>query len=184
MTDEKLAVLARTDKRARERLLNKYTPLVKSVAARFFIHGGEAQDLEQEGMMGLNSAINSFEDGCGAVFSTYAYACARNAVLDAVKKSVGDKQSALNDFVPIVEVGVDAYTPTPEDEVIKSENRREFLRKISKALSSFEFKVMVMRLDGMGVSEISETLEKSQKSVSNALARSKVKLEKLYGVKD
>ena len=67
---------------------------------------------------------------------------------------------------------------------IKSENRREFLRKISKALSSFEFKVMVMRLDGMGVSEISETLEKSQKSVSNALARSKVKLEKLYGVKD
>ena len=176
MTDEKLAVLARTDKRARERLLNKYTPLVKSVAARFFIHGGETQDLEQEGMMGLNSAINSFEDGCGAVFSTYAYACARNAVLDAVKKSVGDKQSALNDFVPIVEVGVDAYTPTPEDEVIKSENRREFL--------SFEFKVMVMRLDGMGVSEISETLEKSQKSVSNALARSKVKLEKLYGVKD
>ena len=81
-------------------------------------------------------------------------------------------------------MGVDAYTPTPEDEVIKSENRREFLRKISKALSSFEFKVMVMRLDGMGVSEISETLEKSQKSVSNALARSKVKLEKLYGVKD
>lgn len=183
MTDENLAIFARTDKRAQERLINKYSPLVKSVAAHFFLRGGEPQDLEQEGMMGLISAINSFDGNGGAVFSTYAFACVHNAVLDAVKKSVGDKHSALNDFVPIVEVRADAYSPTPEDEVIKSENRREFLRKISKKLSSFEFKVIVMRLDGLSVGEIAETLEKPQKSVSNALARSKTKLEKLYGVK-
>ena len=43
-----------------------------------------------------------------------------------------------------------------------------------------EFKATVMYVDGMGVAEISSALGKSQKSVSNALARAKQKLIKLY----
>lgn len=178
MTEEERVISARTDKAELDGLLKKYTPLVKAVCARFFLQGGEAEDLEQEGMVGLYSAISTFEDG-GANFSTYAYACVRNAVVSAVKKSVGAKQSALNDFVPIVEVG-DAYFETPEDEIIKRENKREFLQKIAKELSSLEFKTMEMRLEGMSAGEIARALGKPQKSVSNALARAKVKLLKLY----
>ena len=180
MTDEESVISARGgDKSAEEQLLNKYSPLAKAIAARFFLSGGETEDLVQEGMVGLYSAIYSFDKG-SASFSTYAYACVRNAVLDAVKKSRGAKHSALNNFVPIVEIGGEASPVSPEDELIKRENRREFLQKISKSLSSLEFKVIVMHLDGMGVAEISEALEKPQKSVSNALARSKTKLLKLY----
>ena len=47
-----------------------------------------------------------------------------------------------------------------------------------------EFKAIVMQLDGMSVAEISSALEKSQKSVSNALARAKTKLVKLYKKED
>ena len=101
-------------------------------------------------------------------------------MISAVKKSNGDKYSALNNFVPIVEIGGKASPQSPEDEVILSENRREFLQKISKNLSSLEFKVTVMYVDGMSVTEISAALEKSQKSVSNALARAKLKLTRLY----
>ncbi len=179
MNKENPVVLARTDKAAQERLLNEYTPLVKAIAARFFLHGGEQDDLVQEGMVGLYSAINNFTAG-GANFSTYAYACVRNAVLDAVKKSRGAKYSALNNFVPIVEIGGEISPDSPEDEIIRRENRREFLQKISKNLSSLEFKAIVMQLDGLNVSEIAEALSKPQKSVSNALSRAKIKLEKLY----
>ncbi len=179
MNKENPVVLARTDKAAQERLLNEYTPLVKAIAARFFLHGGEQDDLVQEGMVGLYSAINNFTAG-GANFSTYAYACVRNAVLDAVKKSRGAKYSALNNFVPIVEIGGEISPDSPEDEIIRRENRREFLQKISKNLSSLEFKAIVMQLDGLNVSEIAEALSKPQKSVSNALSRAKTKLEKLY----
>ena len=179
MNKENPAVLARTDKAAQEQLLNEYTPLVKAIAARFFLHGGEQDDLVQEGMVGLYSAINNFTAG-GANFSTYAYACVRNAVLDAVKKSRGAKYSALNNFVPIVEIGGEISPDSPEDEIIRRENRREFLQKISKNLSSLEFKAIVMQLDGLNVSEIAEALSKPQKSVSNALSRAKTKLEKLY----
>ena len=178
MTEEEKIVFARTNKTALDELLKKYTPLVKSVCARFFLHGGEPEDLEQGGMVGLYSAINTYASG-GANFSTYAYVCVRNAVVSAVKKSVGAKQSALNDFVPIVEVG-EAYFETPEDELIKRENKREFLQKIAKELSSLEFKTTEMRLEGMSAGEIARSLDKPLKSVTNALARAKVKLEKLY----
>jgi len=182
MTDEETVLSARGgSKVAEEILLNKYTPLVKAVAARFFLSGGESEDLVQEGMVGLYSAINGYVAG-GASFAAYAYVCIRNAVLSAVKKSNGDKYSALNNFVPIVEIGEKIAPQSPEDEVILSENRREFLQKISKNLSSLEFKVTVMYVDGMSVTEISAALEKPQKSVSNALARAKRKLTELYSV--
>ena len=183
MTDEENVILSRGgNKAAEESLLNKYTPLVKTVASCFFLSGGEAEDLVQEGMVGLYSAISGYTSKGGAPFSAYAYVCIRNAVLSAVKKSNGDKYSALNNFVPIVEIGGKASAQNPEDEVILSENRREFLQKISKSLSSLEFKVTVMYVDGMSVTEISAALEKPQKSVSNALARAKHKLTALYSV--
>lgn len=179
MTDEELVISARRGGAAMDELLKNYTPLVKAISARFFLHGGESEDLEQEGMVGLYSAINTFGTG-GANFSSYAYSCIRNAVLDAVKKSTGAKHSALNGFVPIVEISSEPYPATPEDEVIKSEQRSEFLLKISKRLSSLEFKAIVMKLDGLGVADIAVALGKSPKSVSNALLRAKIKLEDMY----
>lgn len=180
MTDEELVLLARDGvKSAQEEILNKYSGLVQAISARFFLHGGENEDLMQEGMVGLYSAINGYEAG-SASFSTYAYACIRNSVVDAIKKSLGAKNVALNDFIPIVEISGEISPFSPEEEIIRRENRREFLQKISKILSSTEFKAIVMRLDGMGVGEIASALSKTQKSVSNALSRAKAKLEKLY----
>ncbi len=48
MTDEENALKAQNgDKASQEILLNKYFPLVKAIAARFFLCGGESEDLEQ-----------------------------------------------------------------------------------------------------------------------------------------
>lgn len=180
MTDEELIVKFRGgDKSAQDELLNKYLNRVKQIAARFFLYGGEYADLIQEGMVGLFSAINTYTAGSVSFFA-YASACIRNAIKDAIRKNDGYKQKALNNFVPIIEICEEASSVSPEDELIRSENRREFLQKISKSLSSFEFKIIVMHLDGMTVSEISSAVDKPQKSVSNALSRAKRKLEKLY----
>ena len=83
--------------------------------------------------------------------------------------------------MPIVEVGEELYSSplNPEDELIRRENRREFLRKISKNLSSFEFQVTVMYMDGLTMAEMSSSTGKSVKSIDNALQRAKRKLLKL-----
>jgi len=179
MTEEEYVISARGgDKSSEEALLNKYTPLVKAIAARFFLCGGDKEDLIQEGMVGLCSAINAYSGG-NANFSTYAYACIRNAIVDAVKKNNGAKRSALNNFVPLEIVGM-ASPDSPDDDILRRESRFEFFQKISGELSSLEFKVTVMYLDGMVVTEIALALGKPQKTVSNALSRSKTKLIKLY----
>ncbi len=184
MTDEQLIKASRSgDKNAESELLAKYSPLVKSIAARFFLVGGTADDLYQEGMIGLCSAINTFSSGC-ANFSTYAYTCVRNAVLDAIKKSLNGKNMPLNSSVPIVEIGGALFSSDPEDELIKREQRTEFLQKINKLLSAFEFKVTVMYLDGLTVAEIAASMDKSVKSIGNALTRAKNKLSKTYFMED
>ncbi len=177
MNGELLKRAAGGDKNAEEEVLKEFTPLVKSVAARFFLSGGENGDLVQEGMFGLCQAVRTFNGEVGG-FPSYAHACVRNAVIDAVKKSRSKKNYILNSSLPL-EI-VDLSPAEPDGEMINKENKREFFQKISNRLSSLEFKTIVMYLDGMGVSEISDALEKPTKSVSNALSRAKTKLIKLY----
>ena len=66
-----------------------------------------------------------------------------------------------------------------EEDVYKrqSEDRREFLQKMSKELSDFEFRVTVMYMDGLSCAEICEATGKDGKSVDNAIQRSKKKLQ-------
>lgn len=181
MRDEELTALAQKgDKAAESLILNKYSPLAKSVSAGFFLIGGTDEDLFQEAMVGLYSAISGYSPQNGANFKTYAYRCMRNAVIDAVKKNAAAKNKALNDSVPILEISGGFSPADPEDELIRQEQRGEFLQKISKLLSSFEFKATVMYLDGLSASEIAASMGKSPKSVDNALNRAKYKIYKSY----
>ena len=180
MTDEQLALACQGgDKAAWEQLYTKYKPIVLCIARRFFLSGGETEDLVQEGMCGLYSAVTGFKPGIGG-FSTYANRCIRNRIVDAVKLSNGAKHSALNNFLPIMEVGSEwASHDNPEDEVIGREGKKEVLQKMSKVLSSLEFKAIIMYTDGMTMSEISSALGKNSKSIDNAINRAKNKLQNL-----
>lgn len=180
MTDEEwVALAAKGDKIAEEYILKKYKPFAVSIANSYPAFE-DMEDLVQEGMVGLYTAISTYNGKAG--FSTYAYTCARNKILDAVKKRMGAKYSALNGFMPIAELGEGLYfSPLDtEDEVIKRENKREFYQKINKSLSTLEFKAIVMYIDGMGVAEIAAALDKDVKSAGNALNRAKSKLQKIF----
>ena len=179
MTDEELALACQGgDKSAWEKLYTKYKPIVLSIARRFFLSGGETEDLVQEGMCGLYSAVTGFKAEAGG-FSAYANKCIRNRIVDAVKLSNGAKHSALNNFLPIMEVGADLSVRNPEDEVIGREGQHEILQKMSKVLSSLEFKAIIMYTDGMKMSEISSALGKNNKSIDNAINRAKNKLQSI-----
>lgn len=177
MTDEELVALAKNgDRAAEEYILKKYARFAVSIANSFF-NRSDREDLIQEGMVGLYNAIGRY-DGGKAGFSTFAYACVRNCIIDAIKKSSGAKNAALDNFLPIAQLGEELYYSgeNAEEEVIRREQKREFYRKIDKALSPLEYKCVVHYVGGMSASEIAETLDKDVKSVSNALTRAKKKI--------
>ena len=49
-----------------------------------------------------------------------------------------------------------------------------------KELSDFEFRVVIMYLEGMSYAEICEATGKGVKSIDNALSRAKRKLQTVY----
>ncbi len=181
-TDESLVERAQAgDKQATEELLSRSAGLVRGRARGFFLVGGETEDLIQEGMIGLYRAVSEYRtdrEG-GMSFKNFAYLCVSRRIIDAVKASARKKNVPLNNYVSLFQSEWEMPVSSPEDEVIRGEDRREFLQKMSKELSDFEFRVTVMYMDGLSCAEICEATGKEEKSVDNAIQRSKKKLQKL-----
>ncbi|MDE7162692.1 MAG: sigma-70 family RNA polymerase sigma factor [Clostridia bacterium] len=179
-TDCELVALFRGgDKGAGEELLGRYKNTVLSVARRFFLVGGDTEDLVQEGMCGLYSAITCFEGDSG--FRKYAYACIKNRICDAVKKSGNKKNYALNRFLPFLEdgEGMTASEFSPEEALIGSETVNEFFEIMKKSLSAMEYRAICMYIEGSPISEISVALNRTYKQTDNALMRAKHKLRRV-----
>ena len=141
-SDEQLALLAQQgEKRAVETLLNRYKSAVRGRARGFFLAGGDTDDLVQEGMVGLYSAILDYSSASGKSFKNFAYLCVTRKLLDAVKGSVRQKNVPLNNYVSIFDPDFEGLSQeqTPEEFLITTESRAEFWVKIGKALSDFEF---------------------------------------------
>jgi RNA polymerase sporulation-specific sigma factor len=68
----RIAAAQKGDRQALDALLQENTPLVWSVARRFFGRGCEAEDLFQLGCIGLLKAIRDFDLSLGVELSTYA----------------------------------------------------------------------------------------------------------------
>lgn len=82
---ERLAARARRgDRVARTRLVEEHMGLVRSVALRYRDLGLPADDLVQEGAIGLLSAIDNYDPSQGASFSTYAFWRVRAAITHAL----------------------------------------------------------------------------------------------------
>jgi len=74
----------------REQLVNHYAPLVKRIAYHLMAKlppSVQADDLIQNGMMGLLDAMSRFEEGQGAQFETYAVQRIRGAMLDGLREN-------------------------------------------------------------------------------------------------
>ena len=87
MEDEALCALAASgDRQAEESLVVRYNRLVRMCARPYFLAGGDSEDLIQEGMLGLLSAIREYDPGKSASFRTYAEVCVKNRLFSAVKR--------------------------------------------------------------------------------------------------
>ena len=187
-SDEDLCAAAmRGDLVSEDILVRRYTRLVRVCARPFFLAGGDSEDLIQEGMLGLLSAVREYDPGRGASFRTFAAVCVRRRLLSAVKAARAGRHAPLNDSIsfeaPLFDeslslgpLGGAATLRDPEELILAREALRERTDQLRGQLSDFESKVLSLYLDGSSYSEIATKTGRSAKSVDNAVQRIRRKL--------
>ncbi|MGI5939580.1 MAG: SigB/SigF/SigG family RNA polymerase sigma factor [Thermoleophilia bacterium] len=93
VSERELLVLMRDhhDRQARDELITRYLPLVKSLAHRFARRGQALEDLVQVGSIGLIKAVDRFDMERGVELSTYA----TPTILGEIKRYFRDKGWAV-----------------------------------------------------------------------------------------
>lgn len=159
-------------------LIERYSEKV-TIKARSFknLNGIDCDDLYQEGMLGLVTAVYSFDEGFGVQFSSYASKLVSRNMLSAVRKANNKSNLPLQYYVSLDDDDtLLSHTPTPEELVIFNEELDAVNEFIENKLSKSEKKVFKLNLAGLSYSEIAEILECDEKSVDNALQRIRRKL--------
>ncbi len=186
-SDEELIEKIKDGNEHAERCLYKrYTFIIKRIASSFFIIGGSLDDLFQEAMIGLIKAVNGFNNNLGNSFRSYAEVCIRRQVISAIRKtkpyellnistSLYDSGSESKE-ITLLDEYADLDSLNPENVFICKEEKDQYYSKASEFLSNFEKAVLTEYGKGKSYEEISHELNKSVKSIDNALQRVKKKI--------
>ena len=191
-TDEELILLIRNgNEEATEYLLKKYTPLVRKSSRTLYLIGADTEDLSQEGMIGLFKAIQNYQEDTTASFYTFARLCIDRQIYSAIKASNRKKHSPLNSYIsfysqlneddaPLIDNLEAGNNSNPEQIILERENASHFMDLLQSHLSKMEKAVLPLYLDGQSYADIAASLNKSMKSIDNAIQRIREKVRKLY----
>lgn len=196
-SDEALCRMAAAgDGLAEECLMTRYSRLVRACTRPYFLAGGDREDLIQEGMIGLLSAVRGFDSKRESGFRTYAETCVQNRLRSAVRNASRGKHSPLNQSLsldaPLFDeenesypYGVEPSTlKTPEDALIDREEQEGRMEALRGELSTFEKAVLDFYLDGLSYEEIALQVGKSRKAVDNGIQRIRRKAAPFFSFGD
>lgn len=193
---ELLSYVSENNEEASEVLFEKYRPLINATANRLYCYckntGLEINDLIQEGMLGLNLAMTSFDNEKETSFYTYAKKCIERKIISLVVSARRLKHKILNDSLSleindessqsyVYEKNLEDNSYNPEEILLNSESTEELINEVSSQLTDFEIQVFELKLNGFEYREIAEILDKDIKSIDNALQRIKAKIKKIRG---
>lgn len=181
LEDEKLVLLAReNDAHAFSVLSERYFPKAEYHAGRFCGPSAEKEDLTQEGMLGLISAVFAFRQDGKASFATFADHCIKNRIISAVRTASSTRQIPQELTVPLDSENILIDDNSPEDSLIAQSESERIYRLIKTSLSEKEKTVFLHLLAGMSYEEIAAREGCTAKSVDSTLQRVRKKLrEKL-----
>ena len=102
LTDAPDDVLVEAFQRGRDRdavgeLLRRHEGLVVSVARKYFVPGGDQEDVRQQAMIGFWKAVRDYDESAAAAFPSFARTCMQRQVITAVKAANRMKHAPLTE---------------------------------------------------------------------------------------
>src|SRR6266545_715626 len=192
LEDLQLVLRARNgDDRARDAIVQRYTGFVRMKASSYFIAGGEAEDLIQEGLIGLCKAVRDFRTDKETSFRSFAELCVTRQIITAIKTATRYKHQALNNYVSFsnTPAGQDpdsdctlgdalpgSLVDEPSVQVISSEELQSLVFSLGTGLSQLEAEALRLYLEGASYESMAELLDVDTKAIDNALQRVKRKI--------
>ena len=186
---ELLDYIAEGNEDANNIIIKKYEPLINKIAIKMLPYcknnGLEKSDLVQEGMIGLNHAIERYHEQKDVLFYTYAKKCIERKIISVVISSNRNKNKILNESISydddenLLLRFIKSQTPSPEEQILNLEIEEDLLLKIKEILTDLEEEVFSLLISGFKYKEIAEILDKDDKSIDNAIQRIKTKIKNI-----
>ncbi len=191
MTAEQLIANLRSgEKEITDYIMDKYKFLVRKKAKAMYLLGGDNDDLIQEGMIGLFKAVRDYDEKQETSFHSFAELCISRQMYTAIEASKRQKHIPLNSYVslyeeddeqPLIDTIQAVKESNPEELFLNKEYLEMIEGELKKNLSDLENRVLYLHLQGEDYQTIARLLDKSSKSIDNALQRIKGKTEKIIG---
>ena len=191
LADLQLVLRARNgDSAAMDALIRRYTGFVRLKASSYFLAGGESDDLNQEGLIGLYKAVRDFRADKETSFRSFAELCITRQIITAIKTATRFKHAPLNTYVSF------SQTPAGQDDgectlgdalpgpgvddpavcVISTQELQSLVFCLGTGLSPLESDALRLYLEGNSYEEMAEELGCDTKTIDNALQRVKRKV--------
>jgi RNA polymerase sporulation-specific sigma factor len=180
------------DRRSLDALIRRYQGFVRLKASSYFLAGGDAEDLQQEGLIGLYKAIRDYRVDKETSFRSFAELCITRQIITAIKGATRFKHGPLNGYVSFSHTpagqepdGGDctigdtlAASPVhdPCSKVISSEGLQALVGILGTSLSRLESEVLALFMEGESYEHIADRVGCDAKAVDNALQRVKRKV--------
>jgi RNA polymerase sporulation-specific sigma factor len=191
LADLQLVMRARNgDQKALDELIRRYQGFVRLKASSYFLAGGDADDLIQEGLIGLYKAVRDFSPELSS-FRSFAELCVTRQIITAIKSATRFKHSPLNTYVSFshtpagqesegdCSLGDALPGPSVDDPsvcVISTEELQSLVFTLGTGLSKLEADALKLYLEGESYETMAERLGCDTKTIDNALQRVKRKV--------
>ena len=191
LEDLQLVMRARNgDGKALDELIRRYHGFVRLKASSYFLAGGDAEDLIQEGLIGLYKAVRDFSPEKSS-FRSFAELCVTRQINTAIKTATRFKHAPLNTYVSFSHtpagqeseadctLGDALPGPSVDDPsvcVISTEELQSLVFTLGTGLSKLEADALKLYLEGESYETMAERLGCDTKTIDNALQRVKRKV--------
>lgn len=161
-----IALIREHDDEAFDELVHRYTPLIRKVIMSMDQSSYEYSELFSEGCVALHSAAQKYDlSQSDVTFGLYARICIRNRIVDLLRRAESD---------PTV-TDLDIEQMSDDDSIDTRLADREIFNSLlgsaKDLLSDYEYRVLLLHIQGYKTAAIASMLSRSAKSVDNAKSR-------------
>lgn len=164
-------------------LIKKYSHLISALQI-------DEDEIRCEASYGFSDGINSYKDNKNTLLRTFLTICIERRIRKYLNKFTTQKYKLLNETLSLnniaTESGVELINLIsadnkfdPLDNLTSLETMKEIIMLAKDNLSSFEYQVFSLMINGSSYIEIAKSLNKTPKQIDNTIQRIKTKMRKL-----